>query len=56
MSLILIVIVMFQFHAMQSQSKKVPDFSYEKFYAAVENKEVKNVTFNEQTGQISGEN
>ena len=44
---------MFQFYAKQSQNK-IPDFNYEKFYAAVENKEIKSVTFNEKTGRISG--
>lgn len=44
---------MFQFYAKQSQNK-IPDFNYEKFYAAIENKEIKSVMFNEKTGQISG--
>ena len=51
--LVLAVILMFQFYAQQSQSE-IPDFSYEKFYAAIENKEIESVVFNEKTGQISG--
>ena len=51
--LILGVILMFQFYAQQSQNK-IPDFSYEKFYAAIENKEIESIIFNEKTGQISG--
>lgn len=53
--LIFTVITIFQFHSMQSQSTKIKDFNYEKFYAAVENKEIQNITFNEETGEISGE-
>ena len=51
--LVLAVILIFQFYAQQSQNK-IPDFNYEKFYAAVENKEIESVIFNEKTGQISG--
>ena len=51
--LVLAVILIFQFYAQQSQNK-IPDFNYEKFYAAMENKEIESVIFNEKTGQISG--
>lgn len=53
--LILMVATVFQLHEMEDQNEEIAEFDYQKFYQAVENREVQNVTFNEQTSQISGQ-
>ena len=55
MGLVLITMMLFQFHAKRTQVPEIKDFNYEKFYTAIENQELQNITLNEETGEISGE-
>lgn len=54
MFLFLLVVLSFQFYS-KKQDKFAENFSYQKLHTAVESGDVLDVTFNEQTGEITGE-
>ena len=54
MFLVLLVVLSFQFYN-KHQQDRITEFDYKQFYTAVLNGEIEKVTFNEKSGEITGE-